>query len=165
MTHEDRSKLLVVSYTSTIFCHLLKDKTRKSLLVIDENGVPTFINDPPTPTRFPILNPLMTLTFWGERAEGACVALAGTAHAKFERKYLKNGMQRWIEFAGVLPEDVFNRLLSLHPLPKTKYCAKGEDHPLRSARAHVPPWMRFEIRRYLYSRKRVAQAVPRKPTK
>ncbi|RPB19256.1 hypothetical protein L211DRAFT_641066 [Terfezia boudieri ATCC MYA-4762] len=61
------------------------------------------------------LNPLMSLTFWGERAGGACVVLTGTAQATFERKYLKNGMQGWVEFVGPMPDNAFDSLLRLHP--------------------------------------------------
>ncbi|KAF8455103.1 hypothetical protein BGX38DRAFT_1258218 [Terfezia claveryi] len=114
VNHEDTSKPLVVSCASTIFCHLLKNRIRKTLLVIDEHGA-LFMNDPPAPAQLPVLNPLMSLTFWGERAGGACVVLTGTAHATFERKYLKDDMQGWVEFVGPLPDNAFDSLLRLHP--------------------------------------------------
>ena len=57
----------------------------------------------------------MNLTAWREDAAGARVILTGTAHAKFERKYLGNGMHDWIEFVGPLPENIFDSLLRLHP--------------------------------------------------
>ncbi|RUS34197.1 hypothetical protein BC938DRAFT_481975 [Jimgerdemannia flammicorona] len=111
--HEDKSKPLVVSIAATIFCDLLQQISRKTLLVVDEHGV-LFISDPPTPQRLPVLIPLMSLTYWAESAAGARVVLTGTAHAKFEKKYLRDGMQDWIEFAGPLTDDIFDKLLGLH---------------------------------------------------
>ncbi|UZO28768.1 uncharacterized protein OCT59_022280 [Rhizophagus irregularis] len=57
----------------------------------------------------------MNLTYWSENSLGARVVLTGTAHAKFVKKYLINGMNDWIEFVGPLPEDIFDSLLKLHP--------------------------------------------------
>ncbi|CAG8474931.1 9704_t:CDS:1 [Paraglomus occultum] len=113
--HEDRSKPLVVSCAATIFGDILQRTNRKTLLVVDEHGA-LFDNDPPAPVQLPILKPLMTLTYWGEHIAGARVVLTGITHAKFERKYLKSGMQDWIVFVGPLSEDVFSKLLELHPL-------------------------------------------------
>ncbi|RUP51478.1 hypothetical protein BC936DRAFT_147980 [Jimgerdemannia flammicorona] len=105
---------LVVSCAYAIFGNLLLQKSRKTLLVVDEHGV-LFNSDPPAPERLPVLRPLMNLTAWREDASGARVVLTGTAHAKFERKHLVNGMNDWVEFVGPLPENTFDSLLRLHP--------------------------------------------------
>ena len=44
-----------------------------------------------------ILKPLMKLTYWSEESLGTRVVLTGTAHMKFEKKYLINGMNDWVE--------------------------------------------------------------------
>ena len=41
--------------------------------------------------------------------------LTSVACAKFEKKYLINGIYEWIEFVSPLPEDIFDSLLILHP--------------------------------------------------
>ncbi|PKY15211.1 hypothetical protein RhiirB3_427369 [Rhizophagus irregularis] len=69
----------------------------------------------PAPLRLHILKLLMNLTYWSENSLGARVVLTGTAHAKFVKSYLINGMNDWIEFVGPLPEDIFDSLLKLHP--------------------------------------------------
>ncbi|CAG8668428.1 5301_t:CDS:1, partial [Paraglomus brasilianum] len=111
---EDNSKPLIVFCTTTTFGDLLQQTDHKTLLVINEHGM-LFNKDPPAPAWLPILDPLMTLTFWVESAAGTHVVLSGMAHAKFERMYLRNSMQSWIEFVGPLSKDVFDRLLGLHP--------------------------------------------------
>lgn len=95
---------------------LFKQKNRKTLLVVDEHGT-LFDVDPPVPDRLYNLQPLKVLTFWGELASGSRVILTGTAHAKFEKNYLINGMHAWwIEYVCPLTEEVFDNLLNLHPI-------------------------------------------------
>src|SRR6185369_2546394 len=66
VNHKDRSKALVVSCAATIFGHLLKCETHKTLLVIDEHGI--LFNNDPSPVQFPVLYPLMDLPTWGGSA-------------------------------------------------------------------------------------------------
>ncbi|CAG8688799.1 11840_t:CDS:2 [Funneliformis mosseae] len=93
--------------------NMLQQKYRKTLFLADEHGV-LFSNEP-VPARLHILKPMMRLTYWSEHSLGARVVLTGIAHAKFEKKYLINGIYEWIEFVGPLPEDIFDSLLILHP--------------------------------------------------
>ncbi|CAG8563526.1 3328_t:CDS:2, partial [Funneliformis caledonium] len=106
-----------VTCTSLIW-DLLKQKDRKTLLVVDEHGV-LFNLDPPVPDRLIILISLKYLNFWGEKAAGSRVIFAGTAHAKFEKTYLINDMHNWwVEYVCSLTEEVFDKLLDLHPFLK-----------------------------------------------
>lgn len=113
----ESSDLVTVHCASNIFTNMLQQEKRKTLLVVDEHGV-LFDVDPPVPDRLYNLVPLKRLTFWGGEKAGARVILTGTAHAKFERKYLTNGMQNYIEYIGPLPEYVFDKLLESHSFLK-----------------------------------------------
>ncbi|CAG8746551.1 5541_t:CDS:2, partial [Funneliformis caledonium] len=93
--------------------NMLQQKYRKTFFLADEHGA-LFSNEP-VPARLHILKPMMRLTYWSEHSLGARVVLTGIAHAKFEKKYLINGIYEWIEFVGPLPEDIFDSLLILHP--------------------------------------------------
>lgn len=62
----------------------------------------------------------MNLTYWSEDSLETRVVLTGTAYAKFEKKYLINDINDWVEFVGPLPEDVFDGLLKLHPFWEMK---------------------------------------------
>jgi hypothetical protein len=42
---------------------------------------------------------------------------------KFEKKYLINGINDWVEFVGPLPEDIFDNLLKFHPILGNKRIA------------------------------------------
>jgi hypothetical protein len=68
--------------------------------------------DPPIPKLQPILNFLMQLNAWNEERK----VLTGTAHAKFERKYIKNGMQYWVVFVTPLSSSIFDKLLTMSPI-------------------------------------------------
>ncbi|CAB4387899.1 unnamed protein product [Rhizophagus irregularis] len=94
---------------------LIKLADRKSLLIVDEHGV-LFEKDP-VPVRIHLLSPLMNLNFWGESYKFARVILTGTAHAKYEREYMKNGQYEfWVIYVGPLQSNVFDILLQLHPV-------------------------------------------------
>jgi hypothetical protein len=124
LTPEDFDKLLQpydprtadfwVGSATMILCDLLMQKSRKTLLVIDEHGA-LFGTNPPAPVRLPLLVPLMNLSVWGETYLGARVILTGTAHARFERVYMVNGMQDWLIFVGPMTPATFDELLSLEP--------------------------------------------------
>ncbi|KAG0041779.1 hypothetical protein BGZ83_001320 [Gryganskiella cystojenkinii] len=103
----------VFSHAATnILGELLQQPKTKTLLIIDEHGA-LFEQEPPVPKKFPILNPLMQLAAWRETSQGARVVLTGTAHAKFERQYVKSDMWDWLEFVTPLSDIVFDRLLHL----------------------------------------------------
>ncbi|RIA94344.1 hypothetical protein C1645_734870 [Glomus cerebriforme] len=95
---------------------MLQQKNCKILVVVDKHGVLFSHKTTPAPLRLHILKPLMKLTYWGEDSLGTRVVLTGTAHAKFKKRYLINGMNDWVEFVGPLPEDIFDSLLKLHPI-------------------------------------------------
>ncbi|CAG8577935.1 1518_t:CDS:2, partial [Funneliformis caledonium] len=66
---------------------LIKLADRKALLIVDEH----------------------------ESFKFACVILTGTAHARYERKYMKNGQYEfWVIYVGLLQSNVFDILLQLH---------------------------------------------------
>ncbi|KAL1923168.1 uncharacterized protein VTP21DRAFT_9544 [Calcarisporiella thermophila] len=94
---------------------LLNQLEKKTLLVVDEHGA-LFDQEPPIPKTQPLLNPLMQLTAWNEERRGTRVVLTGTAHAKFEREYLKNGMMHWLEFVTPLSDTIFDKLLDMSPI-------------------------------------------------
>ncbi|CAG8621823.1 12750_t:CDS:2 [Ambispora gerdemannii] len=95
--------------------NLLKQVDRKTLLIIDEHGV-LFEKDP-VPERLHILKPLMNLTFWAEHYKGVRIILTGTAHAKYEMIYMKNGQSKWwMIYVAPLENNVFDMLLQMHPL-------------------------------------------------
>ncbi|KAF9356845.1 hypothetical protein BGX26_004660 [Mortierella sp. AD094] len=106
------------SSIATSFVNALWEQLKKNnypyLMVVDNHGA-FFDTIPAMPIRFPVLNPLMDLNFWSSDP-AAHVVLAGISNAKFERNYLENGMQQWVEFVESFPADMFDRLLALHPL-------------------------------------------------
>lgn len=72
----------------------MQDQVTSSIMIEDnehEHGI-LFDIDPFAFNRFSNLVLLKLLTFWKGEKAGACVILTGTAHAKFKRNYLKNGM-------------------------------------------------------------------------
>ncbi|CAG8677760.1 5041_t:CDS:2 [Acaulospora morrowiae] len=94
---------------------LIKLARRKALLIVDEHGV-LFEKDP-VPLRIHLLSHLMNLNFWGEHYKFARVIFTGTAHARYEREYMKNGQYEfWVIFIGPLQSKVFDILLQLHPV-------------------------------------------------
>ncbi|CAI2164688.1 12967_t:CDS:1 [Funneliformis geosporum] len=95
---------------STIFAELLKTISRKTLLIIDDHGA-LFDGEIPVPDRLPSLAPLKYLTFWGESMKGTRVVYTGTAHARFEKVYLKNGMQDWVIYVAPMLPEIFEQLL------------------------------------------------------
>ncbi|CAG8615376.1 4933_t:CDS:2 [Funneliformis mosseae] len=66
--------------------------SRKTLFVVDEHGV-LFDSEISVHDRLNSLFPLKYLTFRSESMNGTRVVFTGTAHARFEKVYLKNGMQ------------------------------------------------------------------------
>ncbi|GES93088.1 hypothetical protein GLOIN_2v1482214 [Rhizophagus clarus] len=96
---------------------LIKLADRKTLLIVDEHGI-LFEKDP-VPLRIHLLSPLMNLNFWGESYKFARVILTGTAHARYEREYIKNGQYEfWVIYVGLLQSSIFDILLQLHPVLK-----------------------------------------------
>ncbi|CAI2189216.1 11414_t:CDS:2 [Funneliformis geosporum] len=94
---------------------LIKLADRKALLIVDEHGI-LFEKDP-VPLRIHLLSPLMNLNFWGEHYKFARVIFTGTAHARYEREYMKNGQYEfWVIYVGPLQSNVFDILLQLHPV-------------------------------------------------
>src|SRR5687767_4533252 len=95
---------------------MLEQKHCKTLVIVDEHGVLFGHETDPASLRLHILKPLMNLTYWSESSLRTRVVLTGMAHTKFEKKYLINGMNDWVEFVGPLPENIFDSLLNLHPI-------------------------------------------------
>ncbi|KAF9356847.1 hypothetical protein BGX26_004662 [Mortierella sp. AD094] len=93
---------------------LIRQQTRKTLLVVDEHRA-LFESESPTPIRFPVLRPLLDLSALGGNFQRAHVILTGISHEKFEGKYLKGEMQQWIEFVEPIQEHVLQSLVGLHP--------------------------------------------------
>ncbi|GJJ74326.1 hypothetical protein EMPS_06684 [Entomortierella parvispora] len=100
---------------NSILHELLQQPETKTLLVIDEHGA-LFEQDPPIPKKHVILNQLMQLAAWRETSRGARVVLTGTAHAKFERQYVRSDMWQWLEFVTPLSDTVFDKLLHMDPM-------------------------------------------------
>jgi hypothetical protein len=95
---------------------LLKTSVLKTLLIVDEHGA-LFEQNTPVPARLPVLAPLMNLNYWGEHLTR--VVFTGTAHAKYERIYVKNGhKQEVMILVGPIQSDVFDKLLLLHHVLK-----------------------------------------------
>ncbi|CAG8706855.1 4589_t:CDS:1, partial [Acaulospora morrowiae] len=93
----------------------IKLARRKALLIVDEHGI--LFEKEPVPLRIHLLSPLMNLNFWGEKYKFARVIFTGTAHAKYEREYLKNGQHEfWVIYVGPLQSNSFDILLQLHPI-------------------------------------------------
>src|SRR6266542_5641161 len=96
----------------SMISNLLKKKSPyKTLFVIDEHRA-LFNTEIPVPDHLHSLQFLKNLTFWDESMNGTCVILTGTAHARYEKVYLKNGMQDWIIFIGTLSQEIFDQLLT-----------------------------------------------------
>ncbi|KAF9327532.1 hypothetical protein BG006_009180 [Podila minutissima] len=98
--------------SNSILHDLLQQLETKTLLVIDEHGA-LFEQDTPVPKKHVILNPLMQLAAWRETSRGARVVLTGTAHAKFERQYIKSDMWHWREYVTPMSDTVFDKLLHM----------------------------------------------------
>jgi hypothetical protein len=119
ITEDDSDRVVISLCTSRIFSCLLKRKMpQKALFIVDEHGA-LFDGITPAPDRLN-LESLKNLNFWDEAMSGTRVILTGTAHAKFEKIYLKNGMQKYVVYVGPLSLKVFNQLLNavfsnLHP--------------------------------------------------
>ncbi|RHZ64411.1 hypothetical protein Glove_325g28 [Diversispora epigaea] len=81
------SQQVVVTVAEEIL-DFIRSADRKVLLIVDEYGI-LFEKDP-VPLRIHLLSPLMNFNFWGEHYKFACVIFMGTAHASYEREYMKN---------------------------------------------------------------------------
>jgi hypothetical protein len=110
---EENEEKVYQTVASNIMDDLLKQLKEKTLLVIDEHGI-LFEPDPPIPHKQIRLNPLMHLNAWNQERKGCRVVVTGTAHAKFEQVYLKDGMTNWIIFVSPLSSVIFNKLLSMN---------------------------------------------------
>ncbi|RHZ82057.1 hypothetical protein Glove_114g216 [Diversispora epigaea] len=111
----DRNPQQVMVTVAERILGLIKSTDRKALLIVDEHGI-LFEKDP-VPLRIHLLSPLMNLNFWGEHYKFARVIFTGTAHARFEREYMKNGQYEfWVIYVGPLQSNVFDILLQLHPV-------------------------------------------------
>jgi hypothetical protein len=108
-------KEATVDSAYSIIGNILQQKETKTLLVVDEHGA-LFEQDPPIPKKQALLNPLMQLAAWSEDRGGARVVLTGTAHAKFERHYVKDDMQSWLEYVTPLSDTIFDKLLDMDPI-------------------------------------------------
>ncbi|KAF0498169.1 hypothetical protein F8M41_020602 [Gigaspora margarita] len=101
--------------TAVEILDLIKLADRKALFIVDKHGV-LFEKDP-VPVRILLLTPLMDLNFWREHYKFVRVIFTGTAHAKYEREYMKNGQSLfWVIYVGPLQSDVFDILLQMHPV-------------------------------------------------
>ncbi|KAF0403451.1 hypothetical protein F8M41_009230 [Gigaspora margarita] len=95
---------------------LIKLADRKVLFIVDEHGI-LFEKNLVVPLRIPLLIPLMNLSFWGEHYKFVRVIFTGTAHARYEMEYMKNGQSEfWVIYVGPLQSDVFDILLQMHPV-------------------------------------------------
>lgn len=112
---EENEEKVYQTVASNIMDDLLKQLEEKTLIVIDEHGI-LFEPDPPIPHRQIRLNPLMHLNAWNEERKGCRVVVTGTAHAKFERVYLKDGMANWLIFVTPLSSIIFDKLLSMNTI-------------------------------------------------
>ncbi|CAG8622299.1 4180_t:CDS:2 [Ambispora gerdemannii] len=111
----DRNPQQVMVTVAEGILGLIKSTDRKALLIVDEHGI-LFEKDP-VPLRIHLLSPLMNLNFWGEHYKFARVIFTGTAHARYEREYMKNGQYEfWVIYVGPLQSNVFDILLQLHPV-------------------------------------------------
>ncbi|CAG8625059.1 1541_t:CDS:2, partial [Ambispora leptoticha] len=111
----DRNPQQVMVTVAEGILGLIKLADRKALLIVDEHGI-LFEKDP-VPLRIHLLSPLMNLNFWGEHYKFARVIFTGTAHARYEREYMKNGQYEfWVIYVGPLQSNVFDILLQLHPV-------------------------------------------------
>ncbi|CAG8547644.1 234_t:CDS:2 [Acaulospora colombiana] len=113
---DDKEMLCVV--TENIMGHLLKQSKQKTLLVVDEHGS-LFESNPPTPQRQMILSPLMQLDAWNDEMKGCCVILSGTAHAKYEREYIRDDLSERLIFITPLSDNIFEKLLSMNDILKS----------------------------------------------
>ncbi|CAG8653907.1 10961_t:CDS:2, partial [Funneliformis mosseae] len=86
------------------------DIMEESLLIVDEHGA-LFDSNIPVPDRLTSLSPLKSLTYWGESMDRTRVIFTGTAHARFEKVYLKNGMQGWVIYVAPMLPETFEQLL------------------------------------------------------
>ncbi|KAK3807058.1 MAG: hypothetical protein J3Q66DRAFT_91820 [Benniella sp.] len=110
----ERDKILSCAANS-IMRDLLQQLETKTLLVVDEHGA-LLAQDPPAPKKHAILNPLMQLAASRGSSKGARVVLTGTAHAKFEREYVKSDMWHWLEYVTPLSDTVFDKLLLMNTI-------------------------------------------------
>ncbi|RUS34164.1 hypothetical protein BC938DRAFT_482179, partial [Jimgerdemannia flammicorona] len=113
VTYVDNTFPVVDACAGQIMGTLLKRHACKTLLVVDEHGVLFNRKSPITP-RKNILDSLTNLNWWNQE-NGTRVVLTGTAHAKFEKKYLRSDMEDCVIFVGPLSQTVFDKLLWLHP--------------------------------------------------
>ncbi|KAG0003003.1 hypothetical protein BGZ65_002134 [Modicella reniformis] len=114
---------VAVDAISTIFRKLLKQRERKTLLIIDDHWK-LFETTPSIPTQFSSLNPLQSFHWWGEDAKWTRVIFTGTSHAKYEMESLEETYRATsLVFVRPLSERVFLKLLDTHPhlnLPEIK---------------------------------------------
>ncbi|KAG0345942.1 hypothetical protein BG005_001023 [Podila minutissima] len=110
--HQSDATEVLITAATRILGDLLQQPETKTLLVIDEHGA-LFEQDPPVPKTHVILNPLMQLAAWSETSRGARVVLTGTAHAKFEMRYVKSDMWHWREYVTPPSDTVFDKLLHM----------------------------------------------------
>jgi hypothetical protein len=110
ITEDDPDDIVISKCTSNIFSRLLKRKIpQKSLFIVDEHGS-LFNGTTPEPERLR-MRFLESLNFWDMDKNGTRVVLTGTAHARFEKVYIKNGMQGWVVYVGPLSSEIFNKLM------------------------------------------------------
>ncbi|KAF9343812.1 hypothetical protein BGX26_005177 [Mortierella sp. AD094] len=107
--------------TTEILRHLLCQKDRKTLFIIDERGA-LFHNNNPKPN---LLTPLIKLTDWAQDRNGARVVFTGTAHAGYERQYITSDILHWVEFVTPLSDFIFDKLLAMVPT-LARVTIKGE---------------------------------------
>ncbi|RGB35193.1 hypothetical protein C1646_759646 [Rhizophagus diaphanus] len=108
---DDLDRVVLSSCTSKIFSSLLKQKIlQKALFVVDEYGA-LFNGTAPIPDHLNF-EFLKNLNFWDEAMSGTHVVFTGMAHAKFEKVYLQNGMQKYIVYIVPLSLEVFDQLLN-----------------------------------------------------
>ncbi|RIA79425.1 hypothetical protein C1645_840727 [Glomus cerebriforme] len=110
ITEDDPDDIVISKCTSNIFSRLLKRKiSQKSLFIVDEHG--SLFNDTTPEPENLRMRFLKSLNFWDMDKNGTRVVLTGTAHARFKKVYIKNGMQGWVVYISPLSSEIFNKLM------------------------------------------------------
>ncbi|KAF9194000.1 hypothetical protein BGZ49_003228, partial [Haplosporangium sp. Z 27] len=94
---------------------MLKQKSRKTLTIIDEHGK-LFRTKEPIPDKFVSLKYLSKFAEWKDDNKGSRLILTGTAHAKYEMEYMEPSFRSTsIMYVGPLSKDMFKNLWKIYP--------------------------------------------------
>jgi len=118
LSKEEENRILSHSFSFRLSRHcifaLLRSQKAPSLVIIDEHDEIANHYDAQDKVEDLLYTPYIKLQVWGNpECQATRIVLCGSDHSTFERKYLQNGMERYIRAIGPLSEKDFEKLFNL----------------------------------------------------